>query len=91
MSVALAFAACLLADDARAIPEFESRHIETRAVATAPDALFETFLDRLMQVESEYIRERMQDLEDVSNRLLEVLSGKSAEAVAQAARESLAG
>jgi phosphotransferase system enzyme I (PtsP) len=35
---------------------------------------------RLMQVESEYIRERMQDLEDVSNRLLEILSGKSADA-----------
>lgn len=50
--LALAFAACLLADDARAIPEFESRPIETRAVVTAPDAVFETFLDRLMLVES---------------------------------------
>lgn len=50
--LALVFAACLLADDARAIPEFDTRPLETRAVATATDAMFETFLDRLMQVES---------------------------------------
>jgi hypothetical protein len=52
MLAPLALAGWLLADDARAIPEFESRPIETRAVATAANAVFETFLDRLMQVES---------------------------------------
>ena len=51
-SLALVFAACLPADGAQAVPEFDTRPIETRAVASAPDAVFETFLDRLMQVES---------------------------------------
>ena len=50
--LALVFAASLLADGARAIPEFDVRPIEKRAVATATAAVFETFLDRLMQVES---------------------------------------
>jgi hypothetical protein len=48
----LALAGWLLADDAHAIPEFESRPIEARAVATASNVVFDTFLDRLMQVES---------------------------------------
>jgi hypothetical protein len=50
--LALAFAAYVLADEARAIPEFDTGPIETRAAATAPDVVFDTFLDRLMQVES---------------------------------------
>lgn len=50
--LALTFPACLAADGARAIPEHELRPIEMRAVATSPDAVFETFLDRLMLVES---------------------------------------
>ena len=50
--LALAFAAYVLADDARANPEFDTGPIETRAAATATDAVFDTFLHRLMQVES---------------------------------------
>jgi len=37
----------------------------------------EEMTSRMSQVQSEYIRERLHDLEDVSNRLLEQLSGKS--------------
>ncbi len=47
---------------------------------SAVRAVQEQLHARLQLVESEYIRERMQDLEDVSNRLLEMLSGKSANA-----------
>lgn len=43
---------CLWAADAHAFPELEVRPIETRPVALASKAAFETYLDRLMIAES---------------------------------------
>jgi hypothetical protein len=50
--LALALATCLTADDVRAMPEVDIRPIGKNAVATAPESVFDTFLDRLMQAES---------------------------------------